>query len=426
VQSEQLIQEAIDSILPERSQRWLGLSVFIATKSRGHTSMKSSRTLKKINPLHRAVVSLRPDEPPRGNVLISHLIELFVLKPSQPVPHSHTRYWEATQIVKIFLDFGYCVDIISCVNKEFIPRKSYSFFIGLRFNFERIAPLLNQDCVKILHSETAHILFHNAAESKRLLALYQRRGITLSAWRWEWPNKAIEHTDYIMIKGNEFTMGTYQYTNKPLYPFQTSTTVVLPWPQAKDFDACRNRFLWFGSGGMVHKGLDLVLEAFEGMPEFHLTVCGPIQEEKDFERAFYKELYETPNIHTVGWVDTQSAEFREITARCIGLVYASCSEGQSGAVVECLHAGLIPIISYESGVDSHDFGITLQTCSIDEIRDAVRMVANLPAQEIKRMARAAWEFARANHTRERFAEEYRKVISQIMAACQHDKRPSQS
>ena len=35
---------------------------------------------------------------------------------------------------------------------------------------------------------------------------------------------------------------------------------------------------------MVHKGLDLVLEAFAGMPEYHLTVCGPVAKEKDFER----------------------------------------------------------------------------------------------------------------------------------------------
>jgi hypothetical protein len=30
------------------------------------------------------------------------------------------------------------------------------------------------------------------------------------------------------------------------------------------------------------------------------------------------------------------------------------------------------------------------------------------------MARKAWEFARANHTRERFAEEYKKVIGKII------------
>ena len=37
---------------------------------------------------------------------------------------------------------------------------------------------------------------------------------------------------------------------------------------------------------MVHKGLDLVLEAFVAMPEYHLTVCGKVSSEKDFEDAY--------------------------------------------------------------------------------------------------------------------------------------------
>jgi glycosyltransferase involved in cell wall biosynthesis len=372
------------------------------------------KSLKKINSLDRKVVSLRPDAPPQGNVLISHLLAPLLLKPDHPLLHSHTRFWEARQIVKTFLDFGYCVDVINCTNKIFIPRKNYAFFMDARFNYERIAPLLNKDCIKILHGETAHILFHNAAEARRLLALYERKGITLRSRRWELPSKAAEHADYITLFGNEFTRRTYQYTNKPIYLLPISTTVQLPSPEGKDFNACRNRFLWFASGGMVHKGLDLVLEAFAQMPRCHLTICGPIQRERDFEQAFHKELYETPNIHTIGWIDTQSPIFAEITRNCVGLVYPSCSEGQSGAVVECLHAGLIPIVSYESGVNVSDFGIILQTSSVKEIKEAVQRISQLSFQETKRMTCTAWKFARANHTRERFSEEYRKVIAQIM------------
>jgi glycosyltransferase involved in cell wall biosynthesis len=181
--------------------------------------------------------------------------------------------------------------------------------------------------------------------------------------------------------------------------------------KSQDFEACRNRFLWLGSRGLVRKGLDLVLDAFAEMPEYRLTVCGPIEGEKDFQNAYYKELYQTSNIHTVGWVDTGSQEFIEVTNNCIGLIYPSCAEGQCGGVVTCLHTGLIPIISYESGVDVHDFGLILKNCSIEEIKDSIRKVSSLSAQELKLMARKAWEFARANHTRARFAEEYRKVIT---------------
>ena len=62
----------------------------------------------------------------------------------------------------------------------------------------------------------------------------------------------------------------------------------------------------------MHKGLDLVLEAFARMPELHLTVCGPIHEEPAFEAAFRRELYETPNIETLGWVDIASPAFAEL------------------------------------------------------------------------------------------------------------------
>ena len=128
------------------------------------------------------------------------------------------------------------------------------------------------------------------------------------------PNLAIERADCATILGNEFTISTFRYANKPIYRLPISAPVIYPWPEGKDFEACRRRFLWFGSNGFVHKGLDLVLEAFAAMPEYHLTVCGPIKEEmeKDFEKTFYRELYQTSNIRTEGWVDVVSPEFMRI------------------------------------------------------------------------------------------------------------------
>jgi glycosyltransferase involved in cell wall biosynthesis len=173
--------------------------------------------------------------------------------------------------------------------------------------------------------------------------------------------------------------------------------------------------MWFGSGGLVHKGLDLVLETFVDMPDYHLTICGPIDGEKDFRKVFYKELYQTANIHTEGWLDVDSQKFVKIARGCIGLIYPSCSEGGGGSVINCMHAGLIPIVSRESSVDvDEDYGIVLPECSTEEIRGSVRRLSALPSEKLKLMARKAWEFVRENHTRKRFSEEYRRVIEMIM------------
>lgn len=375
---------------------------------------------KKLDDPHRSIISLEPDDPSRGNVLLCNVIDPFLLKPGQPVSCAHTHDWESLQIAKTFLEFGYCVDVISYKNNTFTPQKDYSFFIDSRWNLERLAPLLNSDCVKVMHIDTAHILFHNAAEARRLVELQQRRGVTLLPRRFEMPNKAIEMADCATALGNEFTISTYRYAKKPIYRIPISTPVLYAFPDDKDFESCRKRFLWLGSGGMVHKGLDLVLDAFAQLPEYHLTICGPVQDEQDFEQAFYKELYQSPNVHTVGWVDIDSPEFIAIANSCIGLIYPSCSEGGGGSVVTCMHAGLIPIVSYESSVDvEDDFGLILRTCSVEEIKGAIRKVSDLPTQELKQRARGTWQFVRTNHTRERFALEYRNVMAKVIATVYH-------
>jgi len=162
------------------------------------------------------------------------------------------------------------------------------------------------------------------------------------------------------------------------------------------------------------QGLDLVLEAFSEMPDCHLTVCGPVNEEQDFQRLYYRELYETPNIHTVGWVDVADAAFHSIVERCIGVVYPWISERGGVSVMTCMHAGLIPIVSYESSVDTEKFGFVLKKCNIDEIKRTPREIINLPVRKLEERAKKAWLFARANHTRQRFAEEYKKFCLEIL------------
>jgi glycosyltransferase involved in cell wall biosynthesis len=378
--------------------------------------------VREFNGFDRKQITVKPTKASHGNVLLCYENKAFFAKPGEQVPVDHTNRWESLQIAQTYVSLGYEVDVIGENNQHFVPAKNYSFFVGNRINFDRIAESINDDCVKILHIDTAHWLFHNTAQHQRLLSLQQRRKLTLPTRRSLKPNTAIECADFATILGNEFTISTYQYANKPLYRVPISAPVEYPWPEDKDFDASRRHFLWFGSVGFVHKGLDLVLEAFAEMPDYQLTVCGPIDQERDFKRAYYRELYSTSNIHTVGWVDIESRQFREITHRCIALVYPSCSEGQSGGVVTCLHAGLIPIISYESGVDVDGFGVILKSCSTDTIKNSVRMISSLTGNELQSRARKAWEYSRANHTRKRFAEEYRKNISAILARLSHQER----
>ncbi len=364
------------------------------------------------------VITLKPENISKGNVLLSYIIEPFLLKDEALVSNTHTHDWESLLIAKTFLSFGYSVDIIDYRDKTFIPRKEYAFFLSARTNLERIAKLLSEDCLKIVHLDTSHWLFNNTAVYSRCLALQKRRDITLRSVdrKLVEPNLAIEYCDFATILGNDHTINTYAYADKVILPFSVPTSTIYPLPKDKDYAACRKHFLWFGSEGLVHKGLDLVLEVFVNMPDYHLTVCGPIEDEKDFESAYYNELYSTPNIHTVGWVDISGPEFLEITGSCIGLIYPSCAEGQSGAVATGLQAGLIPIVSRESGFDVGDFGFILKECSLEEIKNSIQTISSLSSKELKVMARNTWEYARLNHTRETYAKNYQKFVAKITSS----------
>jgi glycosyltransferase involved in cell wall biosynthesis len=351
----------------------------------------------------------------RGNVLLSYITQPFNLGEDDPTFYSHTNQWECKQIANTWVKHGYIVDIIDWDNATFLPKKDYSVFIDIHSNMERIAPLLGKNCKKILHITGAHWRFQNNAENKRLSALKGRKGITLQPRRQVPPSLGIEYADCATILGNAFTQGTFAYSKKSLYPIPLSTTVQFPFFENKEFDKIRNNFLWFGSPGMVHKGLDLVLESFSELPEYHLTICGPVEQESDFEKIYYKELYQLPNIKTLGFTDVRSDQFHKIIENTCALIYPSCSEGQAGSVITCLHAGLIPVISYESGVDVEDFGIILKESSINEIINAIREISQKKDGELKHMSKKAHLYAKTHHTRKNFADCYDRFVKTMIS-----------
>ncbi|OKH42418.1 glycosyl transferase family 1 [Calothrix sp. HK-06] len=376
-------------------------------------SQKISARLEYISKLK--VVSLKPQTSSVGNVLLSYRIEPFLLQAAgKPIPNDQSWNWECLIIAQTFLDMGYSVDVIQFHNEEFRPTKKYDFFIDIRHRIESLAPYLNPDCIKILHVDIANMVFRNLAEYKRLHDLQQRRGITLHPQRYEDINLGIEYADYATVLGNDFTCGTFAYSHKPMYRIPISSSVVCPWAEDKNFEAVKKRFLWFGSNALVLKGLDLALEAFAQMPDYHLTVCGPVNSDKVFERAYHKELYETPNIHVHGWIDVGSQEFLDLTKNTLALIYPSACEGQAGAAITAMQAGLIPVLSYETGANVYDFGVILKDCSIENIKAAIEFVSNQPTEELKTMSRKAWEYARNNHTKECFAVAYRNAVLDII------------
>lgn len=363
----------------------------------------------------RRVASAPAIGPWRGAALLSYMTEPFFVADGSRPPRGHTHFWESWRIARTLAELGFDCDVISYHNTTFRPRRSYDVLVDVRHNLERLAPRLHDSCLKVAHLDTASLAFQAEAEQRRLADLKARRGVSLQPRRFEPPHRALEVADAATVIGNDWTLSTYAPAPVPLHKVPVTSEVTWDTFPERNWEAARRSFLWLGSGGMVHKGLDLVLEVFADRPDLRLTVCGPVAVEADFAEAYRAELYETPNIRTLDWIDVTSEEFDRVVRSCGALVYPSCSEGSSGAVACAMHAGLVPVVSRESGVDvAPAEGVVLASTSIAAIADAVSACAALPAAVFREHALAAWEAARTRHSRSAFTARYRDVIETLL------------
>lgn len=350
----------------------------------------------------------------RGSVLISYITEPFTLAPWEKFSNFHTMYWECREIALLFSERGYGCDIINTKDGKFIPKKPYVICIDAENDLERLAKYLPKNCKKVFHILISHWEAYNTAEQNRLDRLEQRRKVRLAPRRKMSPTQNAEVADFLEGFGNKTIFNTFAQFKKPIFFIPISAVVQFDFPEKKDWGNARKHFLWVGGGGAVLKGLDMALEAFAVMPDLHLHVCGPVYAEKDFVEAYKKELEEAPNIHVYGRIDVGEKQFADIVDKCSALVYPSGGEGSSGAVVQAMHAGLVPIITHETGIQEDSEYIALENPTPESIAKTVKDFSNTPPEKIRLKAHSIWEYARTNYTRKTFSTAYARFIDEVL------------
>ncbi len=256
---------------------------------------------------------------------------------------------------------GYLVDAIDYRDQKFHPSKKYHLFIGHGgVNYSGIASHLDINVPKIYFATGSYWKYHNSQEEARFFDLEKRRGCTLKRDRLILykEEEALLLADGIIAIGNQHTRDTYsKFTKVHMIDGTSLSDDQFDW-DSRDFENCSSNFLFFASGGNVHKGLDLVLEAFNGL-EQNLWVAAPL--EKEFSKTYSKELRMQQNIHYIGWLQPRSHPFYQLMKTCGFCILPSCSEGQSQSVIEAMNFGVIPIVSIMAGVDVDDFGFLIRS-----------------------------------------------------------------
>lgn len=309
--------------------------------------------------------------------------------------YRHTNDSEIVEIIRIFHQFGFIVDVVDRESPwdDIKPLLKNAYTVYFANAAGNSAPLhvdisreINAQC-KIYYAAGPEPGYSNELVHKRHANFDERTGTTCVRRRILRDSNfdaRLFGMDAIFYMGNEFSESTFRRVSSiPMFRLLPSTSPLLAMDLAILKRKSSMSFLYLGGNGLICKGLDLVLEAFDGLSHLTLDVCGPDGETDFWE--YYRPLMErNPQITFHGFVDVTGPVFKSITSRAAFNIFPSSSEGCATSVVTAMRRGVIPVVTPESGVEVGDFGYELEKATVEGVRDVILNLCEMPQSEMRR------------------------------------------
>lgn len=307
--------------------------------------------------------------------LLSYIKGVFIY-PEKKNDRTHTNRYTTFLIGEVLNELGYNVDVIDCGEDYTETFNHYDLVIGLGKALDYVIENRNtKDKTKVIWFGTGcNPLYSNSATLNRLRDFNSRnKQLLFSSTRYieeDWPLQH-EFSDGILLHGSNFAKSTYQVNNiymlhAPVFIYHSVSRTKSEWEEAK------KNYIWFGTGGLIHKGLDLLLDIFNNKREYNLHICGNIESEPAFFNYARQIIDSNVNIVYHGFVDVKSEKFKDILRACAFVIFPSASEGNSPSVITCMaNGGLIPIVPKSADVDLNGYGVEIKDLSIQAVQESI-------------------------------------------------------
>ena len=363
-------------------------------------------TLRKLN------IYENSSKPVQGHALLMYIVRPFYYKKNDPLYRAHINARNARLIVQVLNDLGFCVDVVDYRDREFTTTKKYDLVIGIGESFDYQKEYFKNSKIKIYYATGMHYIAETNLIYQRYLNLKLRKGKFISPKRINIPYFSPEKSDYIISVQNEFTNKTYSHLDIPLYALTLCGTEP---DSPKDQIKVKNTktILWFSGAGMILKGLDLVLDAVCQLKDCRLIICTSFSDDIEFERMYHNELYATPNISFVGFVDVGSAQFKKIVDECVAVIYPYPEGEMSGSLVTCMNHGLIPIIAYFSNKEIAEFAEQVES-TVGSIKETLIWICQLSDNQIFEKSKKTLEYVHRHNTSEKEYLDWKLAFEDII------------
>ena len=354
-------------------------------------------------------------------VLLCHLPEAFSVK---QLPKHHSNLTECSIIAQCFHRLGYSVDCSSRANTT-IDYSPYDIVFGISGNafLGSYSAVAKKDILRIYYSVGAQTCFNYRMTTCKNIDFFQRHGKwLLGSYRYI-PGSGINYyethfADAVLCLGDEYVLQQFvenddikdKYRQLPGFYFST----VKP-DENKNFEKCRRSILWFGSVGLLHKGLDIAIDFALLHPEFNLHICGSSSVETDFWNYYMPKIKSKSNIIIHGFVNIESEEYANVLANCGILLNPSLSEGGAVSVLNVLGNGaLLPVYSRATGIDLENVGVVVEDITYKKFEEALLHVDSMSVDDFSAKAWAVHRLVRDNYTIEKYEERMYNHIRDII------------
>lgn len=321
----------------------------------------------------------------------------------------HTSLIDSSLIIKAFINSDYCIDIVDCLDtntEKLLGNRKYDVIFGFGLPFHKAAST-HTNIPRIFYCTEGHPEFSLKAEMERVnyfnsrkkqKAKLRRSGVFIKL-------EHMEHATDAIILGDP---KPFEQLPLPIHTINPTgfTSKNFVWTK-KVFDTSKKNFLWLGSNGAIHKGLDLLLDIFEQQNDIHLHICGL----SDKDRPLLKAFKSKNNIIDYGRIDIQGQTFLELVEKCAFIILPSCSEAMSTSIATGMLHGLIPIVMKNSGFEKlGDNGIFLSSYVIEDMTIEIQKIAQTKSEHLLIQRQKCHLFAHKNFT----PNAYNKKITQIL------------
>ena len=324
-----------------------------------------------------------------------------------------TQPLEILSIVKVLSDLDYAIDIVYCNDLKALPiiaSKKYDLIFGFGEVFYQLT-LKHPNAISIIYMTEHHPDFADREEKKRIAYFYERHKRKARIVR---SGNFYKSHYFHQLYSYVITLSEVEpYLEEYKTPFTLYPTGVVNDNfvfRQKNHSVTKKHFLWLGSYGAVHKGLDLLLDVFEKRDDIVLHIAGLSEEDEKLLRPKKRA-----NVINHGYLNIKTEAFLEVVEKCSFNILPSCSEALSTAITTGMLHGLIPIVMKDTGFNRlKENAIFLEDFKVHYLDEKMTEISSRSSEQLANYSKRVFNYARENFSNAAFEKNFEKIMNSII------------